>query len=163
MWAFSKEPFQVGELILHSDLVALPLSVKLVFCDCQSKSNMARFPLILNELRTQVTVDFALGNFTEKGITAMEQLRLRVCVHVLCVWEGQTDTKETWQIWVGYNACLLLAKVAGWPNFLSPCSYSLCLALMEENWSITVWVSTTLASNINAMPQISSPERELRF
>ena len=54
---------------------------------------MAQFPLILSELRTWVTVDFALGNFTQNSNIEGDQLRLGVCVCVcVCVYERETDT-----------------------------------------------------------------------
>ena len=79
---------------------------------------MAQFPLILNELQTWVTVDFALGNFTQKR-------RLGVCVCVcVCVCERERETdrqtdrfKETF--WPTRMLTLLsnsLFTVSTWPN-----------------------------------------------
>ena len=59
---------------------------------------MAQFPLILSELKTWVTVDFALGNFTQNSNTEGGSVKSWcVCVSVcVCVYERerQTDSKK---------------------------------------------------------------------
>ena len=121
------------------------------FWDCQSNASMAQFPLILSELKTWVTVDFALGNFTQNSNTeggSVKSWCVCVCVCV-CMRERDRQTQRNLTDFIG-------SKAQFWPKWM--------LTLLSNSLFIaSIWPNAGELKSELALPQHLVQTPRLRF